>query len=126
MSKLLLGVLVGAALGVLDGLTAWFTPVARPMLPMIVVGSTIKGILAGALIGAFSRKVASLPWALLVGLVVGLGLAYLVASQPLPDGKYYYFEIMLPGALVGLIVGYATQRYGARPVPRATAAPAPR
>jgi hypothetical protein len=26
------------------------------------------------------------------------------------QGKYY-FEIMLPGGLVGLIVGYATQKY---------------
>jgi len=25
----------------------------------------------------------------------------------------YYFQIMLPGAMVGLIVGYATQKYGA-------------
>jgi len=23
----------------------------------------------------------------------------------------YYFEIMLPGSIVGLIVGYATQKY---------------
>ena len=27
------------------------------------------------------------------------------------QGKYYR-EIMLPGGLVGLIVGYATQKYG--------------
>jgi hypothetical protein len=25
----------------------------------------------------------------------------------------YYFEIILPGSIVGIIVGYATQRYGA-------------
>jgi hypothetical protein len=32
------------------------------------------------------------------------------------QGKYY-FEIMLPGAIVGLLTGYATARYGrqARP-----------
>jgi hypothetical protein len=28
------------------------------------------------------------------------------------QGKYY-LEIMTPGGLVGLIVGYATQKYGA-------------
>jgi len=28
----------------------------------------------------------------------------------------YYFEIMLPGGLVGLIVGYATQKYGNAPL----------
>ena len=27
----------------------------------------------------------------------------------------YYFEIILPGSIVGLIVGYATQRYGVAP-----------
>jgi hypothetical protein len=27
----------------------------------------------------------------------------------------YYFQIMLPGGMVGLIVGYATQRYGRGP-----------
>jgi hypothetical protein len=30
----------------------------------------------------------------------------------------YYLEIILPGSIVGLIVGYATQRYG---TPQATA-----
>ncbi len=34
--------------------------------------------------------------------------AYLVAAQM---GKYY-FELMLPGALVGLVTGYVTARYG--------------
>jgi len=35
-------------------------------------------------------------------------LAYLTA---LMNGGYY-FEIMLPGTIVGLIVGFATQKYG--------------
>lgn len=28
------------------------------------------------------------------------------------NGVYYYFEIILPGAVLGLVVGYATQQYG--------------
>jgi hypothetical protein len=32
--------------------------------------------------------------------------------MPTPDGKHYYWEIILPGSVLGLIVGYATQRYG--------------
>jgi hypothetical protein len=32
--------------------------------------------------------------------------------MPNPEGKHYYFEIMLPGGIVGMIVGYATQRFG--------------
>ena len=27
----------------------------------------------------------------------------------------YYFQIILPGTLVGLIVGFATQKYGKEP-----------
>jgi hypothetical protein len=46
------------------------------------------------------------------GLAVGLVLAYAVAAMPSATGKHYYFEIMLPGAIVGAIVGYATQKHG--------------
>lgn len=32
-----------------------------------------------------------------------------------PDtGKRYLWEILIPGSMVGLIVGYLTQRYGQR------------
>jgi len=31
--------------------------------------------------------------------------------MPNPAGKRYYFEIMLPGSILGVIVGYATQRH---------------
>jgi len=27
-------------------------------------------------------------------------------------GEHYYLQIMLPGAIVGAIVGYATQKHG--------------
>jgi hypothetical protein len=111
MSKPVFGLILGAILGVFDGLTAFFTPEARAQLVGIVIGSTIKGVIAGVLIGWFAKKVNSLPLGILFGLTVGLVLAWLVASMPGPGGKHYYFEIMLPGAIVGLIVGYATQKY---------------
>jgi hypothetical protein len=44
------------------------------------------------------------------GVLMGF-FAYLVAMQP-TNGVYYYFEVILPGAVLGLVVGYATQRYG--------------
>jgi hypothetical protein len=113
MSKPLFGLVLGGILGIFDGLTAWFTPEVRSQLLMIVVGSTIKGIIAGVAIGWFAKKVDSLPLGILFGLTVGLALAYAVAAIPSAAGKHYYFEIMLPGAIVGLIVGYATQRHGA-------------
>ena len=81
----------------------------------IVIGSTVKGLIAGICIGYFARKVNSLPLGIVFGLGVGLLLAFAVAAMPNPAGKHYYFEIMLPGSLVGLIVGYATQRYGRNP-----------
>ncbi len=115
MNKVLLGIIVGGALGVIDGLTAWFTPEVRSELAMIVVYSTLKGVIAGVLIGFFARKVNSLALGILFGGTVGLLLAYAVAAMPDPSGKHYYFEIMLPGTLVGLLVGYATQKYGRSP-----------
>ena len=112
MNKPVLGLVLGGILGIFDGLSAWFTPAVRAQLLGIVVGSTIKGLIAGILIGYFARKVHSLPLGILFGLSVGLLLAFAVAAMPNPEGKHYYFEIMLPGGLVGVIVGYATQRYG--------------
>src|ERR1700730_2727025 len=108
MNKVLLGLLMGAVLGAVDGLTSWFTPAVRAQLAGIVVGSTIKGIIAGIAIGFFARKVHSLGLGILFGLAVGFVLAFIVAR--LQHG--YYFEIILPGSIVGMIVGYATQRYG--------------
>ena len=111
MSKPLSGLLLGAVLGAIDGLTAWFTPAVRDQLASIVFGSTIKGIIAGVAIGFFAKKFHSLPLGILFGLLVGAFLAYLVAFM---QGGYY-LEINLPGALVGLIVGFATQKYGKTP-----------
>jgi hypothetical protein len=117
MNKLLLGLVVGAVLGAFDGMTAWFSaPEVRPKIATIVVLSTLKGVIVGLVAGFFARKVNSLPLGMLVGLLVGAGFAWFVASEPDPDTKkYYYWEIMLPGTLAGAIVGYATQKFGRRP-----------
>ncbi len=114
MSKPVLGLLLGGILGVFDGLTAYFTPEVRNALVGIVIGSTVKGLIAGLSIGFFSKRVHSLPLGILFGLGIGLVLAFLVAAIPSETGKHYYFEIMLPGAIVGAIVGYATQVYRGR------------
>lgn len=114
MNKPLYGLILGGILGIFDGLTAWFTPAVRPALLAIIIGSTIKGVIAGLCIGYFAKKVNSLPLGIVFGLAVGMFLAYLAALAPNPDGKHYYFAIMLPGSLVGLIVGYATQKHTVR------------
>jgi hypothetical protein len=115
MNKPIVGVAAGAVLGFFDGLTAWFTPEVRPFLTGILVGSSIKGMIVGVLSGLFARKVQSNGAGIAVGAVLGLLFAWFVASFPSETGKHYYFEIMLPGFVVGAIIGFLTQRYGARP-----------
>jgi len=78
MSKPLIGVILGAVLGAIDGLTAWFTPAVRDQLAGIVFGSTVKGIIAGIAIGFFAKKFHSLPLGILFGLLVGAFLAFLM------------------------------------------------
>jgi hypothetical protein len=116
MHKALLGLILGGILGIFDGLTAWFTPAPRPEIFGIVLGSTIKGLIAGVLIGYFARKVNSLPLGVFFGLGIGLLLAYGVAAMQ-PGPNHYYVQIMLPGGIVGVIIGYATQRFGGAPQP---------
>ena len=113
MNKPLLGALVGGVLGIFDGLTALVSaPEVAPQIVGIVIGSTFKGLIVGVLAGWFARKVQSLAAGIVFGLAVGACFAYLVAAMPQPSGEHYYWEIILPGSVLGLIVGYATQRYG--------------
>ena len=77
-----------------------------------MIGSTIKGLVAGALIGYIATRVRSAQVVILAGLAVGAFFAFLIAAIPQPDGTHYWWQIMLPGSVLGLIVGYATQRYG--------------
>jgi hypothetical protein len=116
MNKLLLGLLLGGVLGALDGLTALFSggPEEKSGIIGIVIASTVKGIIAGILTGWFARKVNSLALGILFGLAVGAALAFIIAAMLAAQGKSHWVAIMVPGSMVGLIVGYATQRYGAR------------
>jgi uncharacterized membrane protein (Fun14 family) len=111
---------VGGILGAVDGLSAWFTPEVRAAIIGIVVGSTVKGVIAGIAAGWFARKVNNVLAGIAFGLVVGALLAYGVVAM---QGGKYFWEIMLPGSAVGAIAGWATQRYG-RPVASARGAAA--
>jgi threonine/homoserine efflux transporter RhtA len=118
LNRPVLGLLVGAALGALDGLSALVSsPEVSSEIAGIVVGSTFKGLLAGVLVGAIARKLHSSRAGMVVGVlvasVVTLPIAYMNASHyGRPD---YYWKIMLPGALVGIIVGYVVMRHGKAP-----------
>jgi len=114
MKKITLAILVGTVLGLIDGLLTFFHPeaVAMGMMPAIIAGSTIKGLVTGAIVGAVAMRWQSLPLGIVVGLVVGLILSFLAALAPDPEGRYHFVEIMIPGAVLGLVVGYVSQRYG--------------
>jgi len=110
MNKVILGIVLGGILGVFDGLTALISaPETAPEIVGIVLGSTVKGLVAGLLIGWFARKAQNVWLGLAFGLVVGAFLAWLVTL-----GGPYLWEIVIPGSIVGLIVGFATQRFGAQ------------
>jgi hypothetical protein len=107
MNKPMLGLTAGTILGALDGLSAWFSPEARPMMLAIVTGSTIKGMVTGLLAGFIARRWNSLPVGVLAGLVIGFALSSLAA---IGQGGHY-LEIVLPGMIVGALTGFVTQRH---------------
>ncbi len=116
MNKPTLGVAIGGFLGLFDGLSAWAYPEARPMMAAIVTGSVVKGILTGLTTGLVARWRRSTTLGVAVGTIAGAALSTLAAAgQP-----GHYFAIVLPGMLLGIVVGYATQRYGS---PRSAAMP---
>lgn len=109
MSKPLIGLLLGAVLGLADGITGLFSPGTASIIGTIIAYTTIKGVVIGVVTGLVARKVRSLPIGIAVGLVVGFGLSHAVA---LLASRSLYFDIVLPGAVLGIVVGVATQKYG--------------
>ena len=121
MNRPLLGLLVGVILGVLDGSTAFFSaPELRSELADIVMGSSIKGLVAGLVTGLIVRKMGSVPLGAVVGVAVGLLLAVPIAymNATYYENISYYWKIILPGSLMGAFVGYLTMRYGKPATPR--------
>ena len=118
-NKIVVGLIFGVVLGAVDGATAWFTPEARPQMATILMGSSFKGMVVGLLSGWFARKVRSTKWGIILGAALGLLFAFFVALMPQPNGHHYYLEIMLPGFVVGAIVGFLTQRLGTQGEERA-------
>ncbi len=123
MSKPVLGLILGAILGVFDGLTALLepdianSPDVGAAMTAITASSSVKGLLAGLIIGFFARKVRSLKSGLIFGGAVGLVLAFIIAAIPQEGGQHYWLQIMVPGTIVGIILGYVTQKYGKEPKP---------
>ena len=108
MSKPIFAMLLGGILGVFDGLSALISggPEIPSQIGGIVAGSTFKGVVAGLIIGLVAQRTQSLAVIVGVGVAVAALFAYLVTI-----GTPYLWEIVLPGSIVGLIVGFATAKY---------------
>ena len=124
MNRPLLGLLVGGVLGVLDGSTAFFSaPELRAEIAGIIMGSSVKGLVAGLVTGFIVRRMGSLSVGVIVGIVVGFLLATPVAylNATYYENVSYYWKIILPPTLLGAFVGYLTLRYGRASAPKASA-----
>jgi hypothetical protein len=111
LSKPMLGLITGGTLGLLDGLSGFFEPSLAPVMTSVITFSMLKGLLSGPAIGFFSQRVRSMPLGLFVGIVVAALLSLLVILRA---GMGLFWDIMRPGMLLGLIVGFATQKFGKR------------
>jgi|SRR6266567_3528655 len=111
LSKPILGLLTGGTLGLLDGLSGFLEPSLAPVMSSVITFSMLKGLLSGLAIGFFSQRVRSMPLGLFAGIIIAALLSLLVI---LKAGMGLFWDIMLPGMLLGVIVGFATQKFGRR------------
>lgn len=112
LTKPMLGLAAGGTLGLLDGLSGFLEPSLAPVMGSVITFSLLKGLVAGIGIGYFSQRVRSMPAGLFAGIVIAAVLSLLVV---LHAGMALFWDIMLPGMLLGAIVGFATQRFGRAP-----------
>jgi|ERR1700686_3083967 len=109
MTKPMLGLAVGGTLGLLDGLSGFLEPSLAPLMTSVIIFSLLKGLISGVAIGYFSKKVHSTLLGILAGLLIAAAFSMLLI---LKAGMALFLDIMLPGMLLGVIVGFATQRFG--------------
>jgi hypothetical protein len=109
VTKPILGLAVGGTLGLVDGLSGFLEPSLAPLMTSVITFSLLKGLVAGIAIGYFSNKVHSMALGILAGLAIAGVLSLLVTLRA---GWALFWDILLPGMLLGVIVGFATQRFG--------------
>jgi len=112
LTKPMLGLAIGGTLGLLDGLSGFLEPSLAPLMGSVITFSLLKGLVSGVAIGYFSKRVDSMPLGILVGVVIASALSMLLI---LKAGIALFWDIVLPGMLLGVIVGFATQRFGRLP-----------
>src|ERR1043166_2028757 len=111
ITKPMLGLAVGGALGLLDGLSGFLEPSLAPLMTSVITFSLLKGLISGVAIGYLARKIHSMLLGILGGLIIAAFFSFLLV---LKSGMALFWDIMLPGMLLGLVVGFATQRFGSR------------
>jgi hypothetical protein len=109
LTKPVLGLAVGGILGLLDGLSGFFEPSLATVMGSVITFSLLKGLVAGIATGYVSERVHSMLLGVLAGIAIAAVLSLLVI---LHAGMERFWDIMLPGMLLGAIVGFATQRFG--------------
>ena len=82
----------------------------------VITFSLLKGLVTGIAIGYLSQRVYSIPLGIVAGIAIGFVLSFLVVLQA---GMALFWDIVLPGMLLGLIVGFATQKFGKKSEPAA-------
>lgn len=111
VTKPMLGLAVGGTLGLLDGLSGFLEPPLAPLMASVITFSLLKGLVSGVAIGYFSKKVHSLLLGIFGGMAIAAAFSLLLI---LKAGMALLWDILLPGMLLGVIVGFATQRFGNR------------
>jgi hypothetical protein len=116
-TKPMLGLAVGGTLGLLDGLSGFFEPSLAAVMGSVITFSLLKGLLTGIATGYVSQRVHSMLLGILAGIGIAAALSLLVILRA---GMALFWDIMIPGMLLGMIVGFATQRFGSRSAAVAT------
>ncbi|PYT46231.1 MAG: hypothetical protein DMG47_05610 [Acidobacteria bacterium] len=102
LTKPVLGLAAGGVLGLLDGLSGFFEPSLAPVMGSVITFSLLKGLLAGIATGYVSRRVHSM----LLGILAGVGIAAVLSLLViLHAGMALFWDIMIPGMLLGLLWG---------------------
>src|SRR5260370_36823003 len=109
LTKPVLGLAVGGTLGLLDGLSGFFELSLAPFIGSVITFSLVKGLVAGIATGYVSQRVHSMLLGIIAGIGIVAGLSLLVILRA---GMALFWDILLPGMLLGAIVGFATQRFG--------------
>src|SRR6266852_2682984 len=109
LTKPMLGLAVGGVLGLMDGLSGFFEPSLAPVMGSVITFSLLKGLVAGIATGYVSQRVHSLLLGILAVIGIAAALSLLVIIHA---GMALFWDIMIPGMVLGLVVGFATQRFG--------------